>query len=249
MDKKKPENNIIYGFRAVSEALKANKKIEKVLFKKNLQTPQFKEIFKIVRDKKINFQFVPEQKLNKIIPNNQGIIAFSQLIEYVNPISTIKKIIQQNQTPFIIILDGITDVRNLGSIARTAECAGVNLIILKQKNSAIINSEAIKASAGALAHIPVSRVENLPSLIEELKKLNIKIIAATEKAENTIYETPLNQPVAIILGDEFKGISYPLLKLADFKAKIPLQGKTNSLNVSNAASVIIFEVVRQRFFL
>lgn len=241
------EKNFIYGIRAVIEAINSNQKIEKVFFKKNLQSPQFSELFRLVRQKQILFQFVPPEKLDKITKgNHQGVIAFMQIVEYVEVGDIIQSIFEKGQAPLILLLDGVTDVRNLGAIARSAECAGVHLIVVREKGSAQISSDAVKTSAGALLRIPVAKVKSLSQTVQYLKFSGLNILAATEKAKDTIYQIDFSKPTAIVLGDEEKGISYQIIKTANQHAKIPIVGQIASLNVSNAASIIIFEALRQR---
>ncbi len=206
------------------------------------------ELYKEITEYKIPFQFVPSEKLNHLVKskNHQGVVALLSPITYQNIEDIIPTAFEKGETPLVLILDRITDVRNMGAIARTAECAGVHAMIVPGKGSAQINSDAIKTSAGAIFNLPICRSENLKNTIDFLKRSGLQIIACTEKTENTIYKTDLNLPIAIILGSEEDGIAAEYLKLCDAKAQIPLFGKTESLNVSVSAGVVLFEAIRQR---
>ena len=239
--------NIIYGIRPVSEAISEGKIPEKVLIQKGLIGENFSVLFKDIRDKKIPYQVVPVEKLNKITRNNhQGVIAYVSQIVYWKVEDVISNAWDKGEVPLLLVLDGVTDVRNFGGIARTAECAGVHALVIPQKNSAAVNAVSIKTSAGALNRIPVCKENNLLETITFIKECGLKVIAAKDKAKSTIYDTDFRNPVAIILGSEDKGISKACIKLADSEVAIPMAGKTGSLNVSVATGVVLFEVVRQR---
>jgi 23S rRNA (guanosine2251-2'-O)-methyltransferase len=204
-------------------------------------------LFPTLREKNIPFQYVPVEKLNRLTAkNHQGIIAMVSELEYTELDKLVPMIFEQGRVPAFIILDGITDVRNLGAIARTAECAGFDALVIPSKGSAQINAEAIKTSAGALSVIPVCRTNSLTDAAKFLHESGFQLIAATEKAEMNYYQTDFTQPLAIIMGAEDTGIDPGLLKMADMLVKIPMQGKIKSLNVSAAAAVLFFEMVRQR---
>ncbi len=241
------KKNYIYGIRAVIEAIKSGKTIEKVLFRKDLKGALFGELFSIVKKENVPFQFVVNERINRITTkNHQGVIAFLSPIEFTDIEALTQMVIEQGKLPFFLILDGITDVRNFGAIARTAECAGVDAIVIREKGSAQINQDAIKTSAGALYKIPVARIKSFNNLVKFLKNSGFCVVAATEKGSVNYFETDYQVPVAIIMGAEDKGVSTELLKLSDFAVKIPIMGEIESLNVANAASVIMYEVVRQR---
>ena len=230
--------NFIFGLHPVNEAIKSGKEIDKVLVKKNLTGNIALKLVSEIRQQGITIQYVPQEKLDKICKHNhQGIIAYVSPIKYQNLEEVIIKIQDENKTPLIIILDGVTDVRNFGAIARSCECAGASAIVIPTSGSVRISDEAIKTSAGALYNIPICKVENL---------MNIEVVAVTEKAERLIYELDLTTACALILGAEDKGISNSLIKRADKKAKIPLYGKTSSLNVSVSAALAVYEAIRQR---
>ncbi len=241
--------NIIYGYRPIVEAIREGKQIEKLLIQTNLNNESIRNIKEELKkqDLNIKLQYVPIEKLNSITrgENHQGLVAFASLIEYKNLEEEIEKSIDKC-VPFILILDHITDVRNLGAIARTAECAGVTCLIVPDEGSAAINEDAVKTSAGALLRLPVCRVKNIKTTLNYLKQSGIKIFAATEKATNVYTKENYNLPCAIVMGAEDKGISKDALKLSDALITIPIKGNIESLNVSVAAGVIIYEVVRQR---
>ncbi len=239
--------NLLFGIRPLLEALDEGKLPEKVLLQKGLSGDNFKRLFKKIRDKKVPFQMVPAEKLKKITKqNHQGVIAYLSLIYYISIENLVKQFDESSGKGLIVIIDRITDIRNLGAIARTAECAGVHGIIMPSKGSASINADAIKTSVGALSRIPVCRENDLMEAIEFLKLCGIAIIACTERSSQSIYETNMDRPIALVFGSEEKGISNYLLNIADEKAAIPMKGKTSSLNVSVAAGIAIFEALRQR---
>lgn len=241
--------NIIYGYRPIVEAIREGKQIEKLLIQTNLNNESIRNIKEELRKQDLNIkqQYVPIEKLNSITrgENHQGLVAYASLIEYKNLEEEIEKSIDKC-VPFILILDHITDVRNLGAIARTAECAGVTCLIVPDEGSAAINEDAVKTSAGALLRLPVCKVKNIKTTLNYLKQSGIKIFAATEKATNVYTKENYNLPCAIVMGAEDRGISKDALKLSDVLITIPIKGNIESLNVSVAAGVIIYEVVRQR---
>ncbi len=242
-----PKLNYLYGMRPVAEAIIAGKKIEKVMFKQGLEGPQFRELLDILHEKEINVQFVPIERMNQISRGkHQGVIAFLSQIDFVPLEEMVEKALKDMENPVFVLLDGVSDVRNFGAIARSAECAGVNGIILPAKGGAAINAEAIKTSAGALLRINACRVQNLRIPIFLLKELGFQIIAATEKSDVLIYDVDFKKPTAIVMGSEGKGISDSILSLCDLQTKIPMSGEIGSLNVSVATSVILFEMIRQR---
>jgi 23S rRNA (guanosine2251-2'-O)-methyltransferase len=237
----------IFGTRSVIEAIKNNRFIEKVLIKTGLENELFQELFHLIRENQIAFQFVPIEKINRITrKNHQGIIALISPIEYFNIEILLPGWFEKGIVPLILILDQITDVRNFGAIVRSAECAGVHAIIIPEKGMARIGADAIKTSAGALHHLPICKSDNLQKTIKFLKDSGIKIIAATEKAKNIFTQTDMNLPVGIVMGSEETGISQQIIQLTDEQVKIPIFGKIDSLNVSVAAALIIYEAVRQR---
>jgi 23S rRNA (guanosine2251-2'-O)-methyltransferase len=243
----KSKTFLIFGIHPVNEAVRSGKQIDKILLKQGFRNEMIPGLFPALREQNIPFQYVPVEKLNRLTgKNHQGIIALMSEVEYTELEKLVPFIFEQGKIPALVLLDGITDVRNLGALARSAECAGINGLIIPSKGSAQINSEAIKTSAGALNNLPVCRVNNLADAAKYLHDSGFQIAAATEKAEMTIFEADFKQPVVLVMGAEDTGIDPKLLKMADALIKIPMLGTIQSLNVSAAASVIFFEIVRQR---
>ena len=241
------KNEMIFGIRAVIEAIQAGKEIDKILIKKDMQGELAKELFAVLKQTFIPAQRVPVERIDRITrKNHQGVVAFISPITYQRTEDLVPFLFEQGKNPLFILLDGITDVRNFGAIARTCECAGADAIIIPSKNSVSVNADAIKTSAGALHTLPVCRENNLTHTIRFLKESGFKIIAATEKGDNNYTEADYKAPTCIIMGAEDKGVSQTHLSLCDEWVKIPLYGKIESLNVSAAAAVMLFEVVRQR---
>jgi 23S rRNA (guanosine2251-2'-O)-methyltransferase len=244
---KKSAKQIVFGIHPVAEAVNSGKELNKVLIRKGLKGETFTHLFQKIRDEGIPYQFVPAEKLNRMTRgNHQGVIALLSLIEYKNLEEIIQRTFEEGRDPLILILDRITDVRNFGAIARTAECAGVDAIIVPERESVAITPDAIKTSAGALNRIAVSRKRDLKQVISYLKASGIRIIAASEKAEAYYSSSDITGPVALLMGAEDTGISPELLKMSDTQVKIPLAGSIESLNVSVAFGILVFEVVRQR---
>ncbi len=237
----------IYGLRPVIEAIKSGKEFEKVMLQKNLKGEIFRELFALIKETEIPFQFVPVEKLNHLSrQNHQGVIGFVSEITYQKAEDLVPAVFERGQTPLFLILDRITDVRNFGSIVRTAECAGAHGVIIPAKGSASINSDAIKTSAGALYKLPVVRSNNLKDTIRLFRESGLKIIAATEKSDLNYSKTDLTGPFALIIGSEGEGIAEEYLRMTDVTVQIPLFGEIESLNVSVATGVILFEAMRQR---
>lgn len=244
-EKKKP-NELFFGIRAVIEAIRAGKDVEKVLVQQDLRGPLLTELRKTIKQYGIPSQNVPENRLKYIDGNHQGVIAYLSPIEFYDIDDLLASIYETGENPFLLIADRINDVRNFGAICRSAECAGVHAIIIPAKGSAEITADAVKTSAGALMRIPVCRVKSLPALAENLKNSGIQLISCTEKTDQMMTTANLKGPMAIIVGNEEVGISSTLLNLSDQRVKIPLKGEIGSLNVSVAAGIIIFEALRQR---
>ncbi len=244
---KKHSDDLLIGFHSVIEAIRANKTIDKILIKKGLTGDLFQECLQLIRTQKLNFQYVPIEKLNRITrTNHQGIIAFSTSITYYDITNLLPSVYEEGRDPFILLLDGITDVRNFGAIARTAEAAGVDAIVIAARKSVSVSADAIKTSAGALTRIPVCKVESIPETIRFLQQSGIKVYGATEKAELNYFEQTYSGPAAIVMGSEDTGISEAVLKRTDALVKIPMMGEIASLNVSVATGVLLFEVLKQR---
>ena len=241
------DKETIFGTRAVMEAIKAGREIEKIFIQAGLSNDLIRELINTAQSRKVPFTFVPLQKLNTLgNKNHQGVACQLSIVQYASLESIIDKCYSEGREPFLLILDRITDVRNFGAIARTVECAGLDAIIIGDKGNAPISADAMKTSAGALNHLPVCRVKDMRETFRFLKDNGIRVVACTEKADKTLYDTDLNSPVAIIMGSEEDGISPQMLKDADHLAKIPMRGKIASLNVSVAAGIAIYEAVRQR---
>ena len=243
------KNEMIFGARAVIEAIQAGKEIDKVLIKKDIQSDLSKELLAALKDTFIPVQRVPVERINRITKkNHQGVIAFISPITYQRTEDIVPFLFEQGKNPLLIMLDGLTDVRNFGAIARTCECAGVDAIIIPNKNSVSVNADAIKTSAGALHTLPVCREANLRNTIKFLKDSGFKIIAATEKGDYDYTKADYAGPTCIIMGAEDTGVSYDNLALCDEWVKIPMLGTIESLNVSVAAGVQIYEAIKQRGF-
>jgi 23S rRNA (guanosine2251-2'-O)-methyltransferase len=241
------QTDMIYGTRAVMEAIKASRPIERILLQKGLSNDLVRELLQLARRHNIVTSQVPVEKLNRLTKkNHQGVICLLASVEYASLDNIIHAAYSEGREPFLIMLDRITDVRNLGAIARTAECAGVSALVIGEKGNAPISSDAMKTSAGALNHLPVCREKELKKTITMLQENGIMVVACTEKATKDIYEVTFNRPVALILGSEEDGIATELLRFADELVKIPMRGQIGSLNVSVAAGIAIYEVVRQK---
>lgn len=244
---RKNDKDLVFGTRAIIEAIQAGKEIDKLLVQKGLQNDLIKELIGLAQQRGIPYSRVPEEKLHKITrKNHQGAICFISAIQFASLDNVINECYANAGSPLILVLDRVTDVRNFGAIARTAECAGVHAIVLPGKGSAQLGSDAIKTSAGALHHMPVCREENLKDALQFLLDSGIRIIACTEKTQESIFEQDFTGPIAILMGSEEDGISPEYLKMATHKAAIPLHGNIASLNVSVAAGVVLYEAVRQQ---
>lgn len=241
------KKDLIFGIRTVIEAIKAGKDFDKIQVQRGTQSPLLKELLALTKSTGIPVQFLPMEKFRVYAyKNHQGVIAVLSPVTYQKIEDIIPQIYEKGENPFILVLDQVSDVRNFGAISRTAECAGVHAIVIPDKGSAAINSDAIKASAGALYNIPVCRVHNLMSAIDFMKESGLKLVAANEKSEKDYSEIKLSGPLAVVMGAEDKGVSYKILKLCDFSARIPILGTIESLNVSVAAGILLYEVVKQR---
>lgn len=238
---------MVFGIRAVMEAINAGKEIESLLVQRGLGGPLFAELKSLLATHKIEAQQVPVEKLNRITAkNHQGVIAIISPITYYKIEDIIPTVFEKGETPLILILDGITDVRNIGAIARTAECAGVHAIVVPAKGSAQINADAIKTSAGALYNIPVCRHNSLLQTARFLQESGLQLVCCTEKTNDYIYAPDYTVPTAIIMGSEDEGIGNELIRISDHLAKIPMFGEIESLNVSVSTGVILYEAIRQR---
>jgi 23S rRNA (guanosine2251-2'-O)-methyltransferase len=244
---KREEESLIFGIRPVIEAVKAGKEIDRLYIQSGLKNELYNELMVVLKQHNIAFQYVPVEKLNRLTTkNHQGVAGYISSISYHKIQDILPAIFEEGKAPLILILDRITDVRNFGAIARTAECSGAHAIVIPTHGAAQINADAIKTSAGALHKIPVCREENLKTVINFLKECGLQIIACTEKAENYYFQIDFTVPTAIIMGSEEDGISNEFLQKSDAKAKIPLMGEIGSLNVSVATGIILYEAVSQR---
>jgi 23S rRNA (guanosine2251-2'-O)-methyltransferase len=239
-------DQMIFGLRPVMEAVNAGREISKVLLRKGLEGDMYSELTLLMRKHDIPSRVVPVEKLNRVTrKNHQGVIAFVSPVEYARIENLVPSLFEKGENPFIVVCEGVTDTRNVGAIARSAECAGAHAILLPVKGSAMISADAVKTSAGALNHLAVCRTDNLKSTLVFLKNCGLKIIAATEKALDIYYQADLTGPAALLLGAEDTGISAEYLRMADVAVKIPVKGQVASLNVSAAAAVLMYEMVKQ----
>lgn len=237
----------IFGIRTVIEAINSGKTIDKVFIQKGLRGELFQELDSLLRREEINTSYVPIEKLNRLSKkNHQGVVAQISPIEFYDLDNLVLNVIESGTTPLFLLLDQLSDVRNFGAIIRTAECTGVNGIIIQKKGGAPVNEDTIKTSAGAVFKIPICKVDHIKDAMFHLQASGIKVIAATEKTDNLLYDVSFKEPCAIIMGSEGKGISPSIIKLADDTAKLPLLGDIESLNVSVACGAFLYEVVRQR---
>ena len=240
------DNNLIFGIRPVVEAIEAGREIEKLYIRKGAEGQLITELRDLCLRHRVRVQEVPVEKLNRLVRgNHQGVVAQIAAIAYVQ-LDDILERVPDDETPLVVVFDGVTDVRNFGAIARSAECAGAHGLIAPLKNSAPVNAEAIRASAGALTTIPVCRVGSIRNTLKTLQAEGFQVVAATEKSRKLLYDADLRRPTALVMGAEETGISKEVLKLCDERLAIPLIGRIESLNVSAAAAVMLFEVVRQR---
>lgn len=243
----KENNEFVFGIRAVIEAVKAGKDIESIYLQRNLSGDLIVELKSHLKNLDVPVHNVPVEKLNRMTQkNHQGVIAVISSITFQKIEDIIPAIYERGETPLILILDGITDVRNMGAIARTAECTGVHAIVVPTKNTAQINADAIKTSAGALFTIPVCRHANLHKTALFLQECGLQIVACTEKTSDMIYAPDYTMPTAIVMGAEDEGISNDIMRMANHLAKIPMYGEIGSLNVSVSTGVILYEAIRQR---
>lgn len=239
---------MIYGIHAVTEAIRAGKEIDKLFLQEGLKSDLSAELRRITKENDVLYVMVPGAKLDRIAAgkNHQGCVAFISSITYFQIEALLPTIFEAGRTPLLLILDRITDVRNFGAIARSAECAGVDAIIIPSRGAAQVGADAIKTSAGALHAIPICRESNLKDTIDFLKASGLRIASCTEKGSTPHHKTELSGPLAIVMGSEEDGISSEYLKRSDVRVQIPMRGKISSLNVSVATGIILFEVLRQR---
>lgn len=237
----------IYGLRAIIEAIREGRSIDKLFIKKDLSGELASELFGLMREHHIVAQRVPVERLNRITrKNHQGAIAMLSAIEYANLGNLVTSLFDEGVLPFIVVLDGITDVRNFGAIARTAECCGVNGLVIAERGSVSVGADAVKTSAGALMSLPVCRERSVPAAVRFLKDSGFNVVAVSEKADYNYTLGDYTTPTALVMGAEDVGISPEVMALCDTRVSIPMFGHIGSLNVSVAAGVMMYEVVRQR---
>ncbi len=243
----KESKDLIFGTRAVIESIQAGKTLDKLLIQRNLQNDLIKELVDVCKDKGVHFSKVPVETLTRITQkNHQGVVGFISAVHYATLENIVAGTYEKGEVPLLLMLDRVTDVRNFGAIARSAECAGVHGIIISSKGSAAINSDAMKTSAGALNYIPICKEDNLKTTIRYLQDSGIQVVACTEKTESVLYSADFSGPTVILMGSEEDGVSAEYLKMVDAKVAIPMIGQIGSLNVSVSAGVAIYEVIRQR---
>lgn len=241
------KNDYIFGIRAILEAIEAGKSIDKVLLRREVGGDLAKELLDKTREYDIVVQRVPMERLNRItMKNHQGAIAIVSPVGYHKLDNIVPALYEEGKTPLAIVLDGVTDARNFGAIARSADCAGVDFIVIPERGSASVTSDAVKASAGALFYVPVCRERDTVSAVRKLKENGYLVIGASEKGAESYVEADYTVPVAIVMGSEDTGISPEVLRMCDRLAAIPVLGNIGSLNVSVAAGVLLYEAVRQR---
>ncbi len=237
----------IFGIHPVEEALKSDVTLDKVYIQKDIPNQKITNLIASLEAKNVTINVVPEEKLNRLTRgNHQGIVAVTSPITFASLEDVVEKALEKTEAPLFIILDQISDVRNFGAIIRTAECTGVDAIIVQKKGGAPITGDTVKTSAGAIFNLPICKVDHIKDAIFYLQSSGITTVAATEKTETTIYDIDFKKPVAIIMGSEGKGVSKSVLNLVDEKAALPLLGEINSLNVSVACGAFLYEIVRQR---
>lgn len=241
------KSQVVFGIRAVIEAIESGKQVDKVLMKKDLGGELARELLSVTREYNVPVLRVPVERINKVTrKNHQGVIAFMAAVDYYHVDDIVPALYDEGINPLVVVLDGVTDVRNFGAIARTCECAGVNCIVIPERNSVSVNADAVKTSAGALNYLPVCRERNLVKAVQYLRDSGFKVMGASEKTDLNYTKADFTGPVAIVLGAEDTGISTDVLKLCDTLVAIPEFGQINSLNVSVAGGIMIYEVVRQR---
>lgn len=243
------KESFVYGIHPVIEALESGKTIDKVWIQEGQLQGQLKDILMMLRDKGIIWKQVPVPKLNTLTNNgnHQGVVVALSAIDFAKLEDVIAMVYENGEDPLVLVLDGITDVRNFGAIARTAACAGVHAIVVPEKGGAALGPDAVKTSAGALFKIPVCRTQSMYHTVKQLQNSGLQIVGATEKGADNLFESQLSGPMAVIMGSEESGLSADVWKLCDQKLKIPLSPMgVESLNVSVATGIFVYEVFRQR---
>jgi len=240
------DTHVIYGVQPIIEAFEAGKTIEKIFIQRDLGHERTKEIMKYAREHYVPVSKVPTQKLDKFTrKNHQGVVAIMSAVTYSTLENLVAGCYERGESPFILVLDRITDVRNFGAICRSAECVGVHAVVVPGRNSALLGPDAVRTSAGALNHMEVCRVENLRDAVKYLQESGLQVVGCTEKGAENLYEQKLEMPLAVVMGSEEDGISNEVMRVCDKLCYIPMKGKVQSLNVSVAAGIFLFEVSRQ----
>jgi 23S rRNA (guanosine2251-2'-O)-methyltransferase len=241
------KNEMIFGVRAVIEAIEAGKEIDKIMVKHDLQSDLSRQLIAATKNRLIPIQRVPIERINRITnKNHQGVIAFISAVAYHQVEQIVPTLFEEGKNPLLVMLDGLTDVRNFGAIARTCECAGVDAIIIPARGSVTVNADAVKTSAGALMSLPVCKELNITETLKYLKDCGYRILAATEKGDKLYTEADYSSPTCIVMGAEDKGVARERLALCDELVRIPITGKIESLNVSVASGILIYEAIKQR---
>ncbi len=241
------QSTIIFGIRTIIEAITAEKNIDKVFIQRGLKSSLSKELEGLLRKHGISISFVPIEKLNRLTKNNhQGVVANISPITFHELETLVETVMETKKAPLFLLLDQLSDVRNFGAIIRTAECTAVDGIIIQKKGAAPVTADTIKTSAGAAFKVPIVKVDHIKDAVFYLQASGIQVISASEKTNNTIYDVSFKGPCAIVMGSEDRGISPSILKVSDHVAKLPLLGDIESLNVSVACAVFLYEAVRQR---
>lgn len=239
--------NQIFGIRAIIEAIQAEKNVDKVFIQKDAQSELMQELMRLLKKKQINFSYVPAEKLYNLSKlNHQGAVATIAPITFLSIEELVEKALEQKENPLFLVLDQLSDARNFGAIIRTASCTGVDGIIIQKHGAAPVNADTVKTSAGAVFSVPIAKVDHIKDAVFYLQSSGIKIVAATEKTEDVLYDVNFKDAVAIIMGSEDKGVNPSVLKIVDEKVKLPMFGTISSLNVSVACGAFLYEAVRQR---
>jgi 23S rRNA (guanosine2251-2'-O)-methyltransferase len=242
-----PALQIVYGLRPVIEAIDSGQQIERILIQNGLNSSLLGELRAKMKEHDIPFQYVPVEKLNKMTTgNHQGVVATIGSVKYHSLVDLLESLADTAAAPLLLLLDHITDVRNMGAIARTAECTGVSAVVVPDHGSAALNEDAIKTSSGALLRLPVCREQNLKTVVNLAKQYGYQVVAATEKGAVHYRAVDFRRPTLLVMGNEETGISPELLKMSDVRAKLPIVGEVASLNVSVAAGVFMYEALEQR---
>ena len=248
MEKTQNKQQLVYGLRPVIEALASGVQIERVLLQNGINSSLLNELRAKMKEHDVPFQYVPVEKLNKLTPgNHQGVVATIAAVKYRPFVDLMEELTaDEAKIPFVVLLDHVTDVRNMGAIARTAECAGADALVVPDHGSAAMNEDAVKTSSGALLRLPVCREQNLKTAINLAKQYGYQVVAATEKGAVHYRQVDFRKPTLLIMGSEETGISPELLKMSDIRANLPIVGEVASLNVSVAAGVFMYEALEQR---